>query len=170
MIAGKYPIDRPCSACSAGDTKMEYHDHHPPFRPGYGPSANERQVAGTHYGGATWQHWDWTVENSLGYLEGQVTKYISRWRRKNGREDLEKALHYADKLYEVEKANGCWIYNRFHIPEPVRGLERIIALYRLDPQEALVFRLAVEYRSLEDLNVMRGAIRNLIENLPPKET
>lgn len=29
---GKYPIDRPCSACSAGDTEMEYHDHQPPFR------------------------------------------------------------------------------------------------------------------------------------------
>lgn len=36
--SGKYPIDRPCSACSAGDTKMEYHDHTPPFRKGYGPS------------------------------------------------------------------------------------------------------------------------------------
>ena len=28
----KLPIDRPCSACSAGDYKMEYHDHCPPFR------------------------------------------------------------------------------------------------------------------------------------------
>lgn len=28
----KLPIDRPCSACSAGDTRMEYHDHCPPFR------------------------------------------------------------------------------------------------------------------------------------------
>lgn len=35
--SGKYPIDRPCSACSAGDRKMKHHDHHPPFRAGYGP-------------------------------------------------------------------------------------------------------------------------------------
>src|ERR1019366_1350405 len=28
----KLPIDRPCSACSAGDSKMEHHDHTPPFR------------------------------------------------------------------------------------------------------------------------------------------
>ena len=28
----KLPIDRPCSACSDGDTEMKYHDHQPPFR------------------------------------------------------------------------------------------------------------------------------------------
>ena len=28
----KLPIDRPCSACSDGDTEMKYHDHTPPFR------------------------------------------------------------------------------------------------------------------------------------------
>ena len=28
----KLPIDRPCSACSDGDTEMKYHDHAPPFR------------------------------------------------------------------------------------------------------------------------------------------
>lgn len=28
----KLPIDRPCSACSAGDSEMEYHSHCPPFR------------------------------------------------------------------------------------------------------------------------------------------
>lgn len=31
QIAAKLPIDRPCSACSAGDTEMKHHDHHPPF-------------------------------------------------------------------------------------------------------------------------------------------
>ena len=130
-------------------------------------SANARQVAGAHYGGGQTQHWDWAVENNLGYLEGTITKYVSRWRKKNGREDLEKALHYADKLYEVEKARG-WIWNnKPGALRPTRGLERIIALYALGPQESLVFRLAVEYRTLEDLNVMRGAIRNLIESLPP---
>ena len=29
----RLPIDRPCSACSAGDSEMEYHLHCPPFRP-----------------------------------------------------------------------------------------------------------------------------------------
>lgn len=34
----KRPINRPCSACSAGDYKMEYHDHHPPFADDPAPS------------------------------------------------------------------------------------------------------------------------------------
>lgn len=32
ILRAKLPIDRPCSACSAGDHKMEHHDHDPPFR------------------------------------------------------------------------------------------------------------------------------------------
>lgn len=43
-VRGKYPIDRPCSVCSDGDTEMEYHDHHAPFRQGYGPGLKERDI------------------------------------------------------------------------------------------------------------------------------
>jgi hypothetical protein len=44
------------------------------------------------------------VANDLGYLEGNVVKYVSRWKNKNGIEDLKKAQHYLAKLIEV--ANG----------------------------------------------------------------
>lgn len=63
--------------------------------------ANERQVAGTHYK-AEYQHWDWVSDIDLPYLPAQVTKYIVRWKKKNGRQDLEKALHFLEKLIEVE--------------------------------------------------------------------
>ena len=43
-IKGKFPIDRPCSACSAGDLEMKYHDHTAPFREGYGPTPPEEVV------------------------------------------------------------------------------------------------------------------------------
>jgi hypothetical protein len=38
----------------------------------------------------------------MGYLEGNVVKYISRWRKKNGMADLEKARHYIDLLIQLE--------------------------------------------------------------------
>ena len=41
---------------------------------------------------------DFIVKNGLGFCEGNVIKYISRWRLKNGREDLLKARHYIDIL------------------------------------------------------------------------
>ena len=67
-------------------------------------SANEMQIAGDHYKNKAVQPWDYIIANDLGYLEGNVVKYISRWKNKNGIEDLKKAQHYLSKLIEV--ANG----------------------------------------------------------------
>jgi hypothetical protein len=66
-------------------------------------SANEQQVGGDHYKGEAIQPWDFIVSNGLGYLEGNIVKYVSRWRKKNGVQDLEKAAHYLAKLIEVAK-------------------------------------------------------------------
>ena len=64
-------------------------------------SANNHQVGGSHYKGKAIQPWDYIVANNLGYLEGNVVKYISRWRDKGGIDDLRKVVHYAEKLIEV---------------------------------------------------------------------
>jgi hypothetical protein len=48
------------------------------------------------------QPWDYIIANNLNYLEGNVVKYVSRWRQKGGVEDLRKAKHYLEKLIEVE--------------------------------------------------------------------
>lgn len=65
-------------------------------------NANSRQVAGDHYKGKAIQPWDYIASNCLGYFEGNVVKYVSRWRDKGGVADLEKARHYLDKLIELE--------------------------------------------------------------------
>ena len=67
-------------------------------------SANQIQVAGTHYKNKAIQPWDYIISNNIGYLEGNVIKYVSRWRDKGGIDDLKKAQHYLAKLLEV--ANG----------------------------------------------------------------
>lgn len=67
-------------------------------------SANDTQVAGSHYKGKAIQPWDYIVGNDLGYLEGNVIKYVSRWKDKGGVDDLRKARHYLDKLIEVQTA------------------------------------------------------------------
>ena len=64
-------------------------------------SANDTQVSGKHYQDLTIQTWDYIVANNIGYLEGNVIKYVSRYKSKNGLEDLKKARHYLDKLIEV---------------------------------------------------------------------
>lgn len=64
--------------------------------------ANEVQVGGDHYKRKRIQPWDAIVDWKMGFLDGNVVKYIARWKEKGGIEDLKKARHYLDKLIEVE--------------------------------------------------------------------
>lgn len=68
-------------------------------------SANEKQIGGNHYK-STMECWDYILSNELGYLEGTAIKYLTRWRKKNGVEDLKKAIHFIEKLIEVESAKS----------------------------------------------------------------
>jgi hypothetical protein len=65
-------------------------------------SANDSQVGGAHYVSKRIQPWDFIVSNDMGFLAGNIVKYISRYKEKNGVEDLKKASHYLQKLIEVE--------------------------------------------------------------------
>ena len=65
-------------------------------------SANDIQVAGNHYKNKPIQPWDYIAANSLGYFEGCIVKYVSRWEDKGGVDDLRKARHYLDKLIEIQ--------------------------------------------------------------------
>ena len=67
-------------------------------------SANDKQVAGSHYKTMTPdipQHWDIVALHSLDYFQGQITKYVMRWKNKNGIQDLQKALHFLEKYIEI---------------------------------------------------------------------
>ena len=64
-------------------------------------SANNYQVGGKHYMSQEIQPWDFIVSQDMGFLEGNIVKYVSRYKYKDGVSDLEKALHYLTKLIEV---------------------------------------------------------------------
>ena len=49
--------------------------------------------------------WDYIVSHNLSYLEGNVVKYITRYKHKNGTEDLLKARAYLNKLI-AEQTKG----------------------------------------------------------------
>jgi hypothetical protein len=69
-------------------------------------SANGKQVSGNHYKDKEIQPWDYIYANNLGYFEGNCVKYVSRWRDKGGVADLRKAIHYLEKLIELEEAKA----------------------------------------------------------------
>jgi hypothetical protein len=65
-------------------------------------TANETQIGGDHYKEKSIQPWDYIAANELGYFEGNIVKYVSRWQNKGGVKDLQKARHYLDKLIELQ--------------------------------------------------------------------
>lgn len=62
------------------------------------------QVGGDHYSKRAIQPIDYIRANGLGFCEGNVVKYITRWRDKDGVKDLQKARHYIDFLIEDIRA------------------------------------------------------------------
>lgn len=67
-------------------------------------TANQRQVGGDHYKGDI-QHWDLAAARGYDYFQGQITKYVDRWKKKGGIADLKKAQHFLQKYIELEESN-----------------------------------------------------------------
>lgn len=66
-------------------------------------SALNEQVSGNHYKEKVIQPVEYIFMNGIGYMEGNVIKYISRWQDKGGVNDLLKAKHYIDLLIELNE-------------------------------------------------------------------
>lgn len=62
-----------------------------------------RQEGGSHYKDLAIQPVEYIHANGLGFCEGSVVKYVTRWRNKNGIQDLKKARHFLDLLIELEE-------------------------------------------------------------------
>ena len=65
--------------------------------------ATDTQIGGNHYTKLAIQPMRYSMENGLDALQHTVIKYVTRFRDKNGIEDLEKAKHCIDMLIEFEK-------------------------------------------------------------------
>jgi len=62
---------------------------------------NDHMIGGDHYKRIGIEPWAIIDANNLDYYEGNVLKYLLRWRVKNGVKDLQKAKHYLEKLISL---------------------------------------------------------------------
>jgi hypothetical protein len=69
-------------------------------------SSLNKQVGGGHYKDFTIQPIEFIHLNGIPFIEGNVIKYLCRWREKNGLQDLEKAKHYIELLIELESRDA----------------------------------------------------------------
>lgn len=137
-------------------------------------NVNEKQVGGNHYK-VGYQHWDLVADLRLGYFEGQVTKYITRWRKKNGIQDLEKAQHFLDKLIHLvshagwgpsTSAFGGWSGTRAN--GSFAALGAILTQYsrenHLSPNEASIINTVACWNNLGQLQAAACALEGMIES------
>jgi len=127
-------------------------------------AANERQVAGDHYRSGL-QHWDLVAHNKMGYFEAQITKYITRWKKKNGVQDVEKSIHYHEKLTELLENKVLDLpYSR----EP-KFLEEFKISNELYSVEYTIFYLLLTYTSMDELFRVGILLQHLLEMAKEKE-
>ena len=61
----------------------------------------DRQIGGDHYKDMTIQPFEFISKNELTFFQGNVVKYVCRYKQKNGIQDLEKIIHYCE--LEIKK-------------------------------------------------------------------
>jgi hypothetical protein len=121
-------------------------------------SANKDSPA--HYT-SHYQHWDLAIQIPMSYLAGCSTKYVARWRKKGGINDLHKALHYLDKLIET------------YLPVPIpRTMSRSEIQYEISRfaaanhlsiiEEEFIFKVS-SYKTEDDLMEARLVLEDIID-------
>ena len=65
-------------------------------------SALDRQVQGNYYKSLKIQPIEFITKNKLSFIQGNIIKYVCRFDKKNGNEDIDKAIHYCELLKELK--------------------------------------------------------------------
>lgn len=127
-------------------------------------SANDRQVGGEHYK-SEYQHWDYALKVRMGPLEYASTKYVARYRGKNGVLDLRKAQHYLEKLIEWAQAN------RQNLPHTMSARAMIAAetarfalVNKLDASQYSYTFMLASWKVVEELELAADLLKMLIES------
>jgi hypothetical protein len=116
------------------------------------------QEGGDHYQ-AEYQHWDWVGDVGLGYLAGCATKYVSRWWKKNGLQDLLKARTYVEKM--IVSGDTTVEY-----PDNIDEInERFYTANKLPELEAEFCRAMVFWEGLGQLEYLLSMVYYKIMNL-----
>jgi hypothetical protein len=68
-------------------------------------SALDKQEGGNHYKDMVIQPVEFITKNQISFLEGNVIKYVCRHASKNGKQDIEKAIHYLELIKELHYGN-----------------------------------------------------------------
>lgn len=124
-------------------------------------TANDRQPGGSHYQ-SPYQHWDFVRDAGLGYLTGCATKYLARFKLKNGVADLEKAAHYIEKRLEI--ARRATEARRARTASQRDAINRFVLVNCKDDElQSEVIARVTFFRTIEDLSLAAERVSDLLE-------
>lgn len=113
------------------------------------------QVGGDHYK-ADLQHWDVMESHDVAYLEATASKYIVRWRKKGGPQDLDKAATYLERALVEERSARRLV--------PAEVLQTLVDENKLDPWDAALLELIHLDGSMVALKSAAVLLREKAEN------
>ena len=98
-------------------------------------NALEKQVGGEHYKNNAFQPIQLIVALNLNFIEGCIIKYITRYKNKNGVQDIMKCIHYSELAKELNHVNSRFLnakdhnlVNKYYELNNLTGMQRDIIL------------------------------------------
>ena len=98
--------------------------------------AHERQIGGDHYTQLGIQPADYAIANGFNYYECLVLRYLSRHRKKNGKQDLKKAIHCLELLIENEYGTMQEVQDMVYVDGPKTDTKVWVGMSSLQSPES----------------------------------
>lgn len=123
---------------------------------------NLKQVGGNHYR-TKYQHWDFMIKYDVPYMEGQLTRYVTRARKKNGIEDMEKGVHYIEKVLSLSVYDNIQTKRGKGIP--LWDIKDFCEANSLNHQESVLVTNILTWETPEDLHRIQQDMVNYLVSL-----
>jgi hypothetical protein len=118
-------------------------------------NAESIQVGGDHYQHYAIQPIEFITRNNIPFCEGNIIKYLCRYKYKDGKKDLEKSLHYLKLIDQFDRYhNIMWSSNVIKVEEFVKQLDVIPA--------KIITAIVSRHRTPMSMNEVEGMIKGLI--------
>jgi hypothetical protein len=99
-LCNEKPYSVKYSDGSKGDIGSDFIGKH------YTKIEKTKQIGGNHYSKLAIEPYEYSIKNELNCYQFNVVKYVTRYKDKNGVEDLKKAIQTLQKLIEYEESNN----------------------------------------------------------------
>lgn len=120
---------------------------------------NLKQVGGNHYR-TKYQHWDLMIKYDVPYMESQITRYVTRARKKNGLEDMEKGIHYLEKVLSLPVYAP--IYAKRPKAIPTWDIEDFCKSNYLNPTETTLILNTLQWTTPKELHHILKDMQNYL--------